>query len=114
MAAASLPLGLPSCPECRGGGEINGVPCRACKGKRRQPGTVRVSARVRARLHGWSLGMAGFAGSLVRGVPGVGGAALASACTGGIAWRVFGDGLGPWVGGLVAAGFLLMMDRNIS
>lgn len=112
MATAVLPIGAP-CVDCAGGGEINGLPCRGCGGKGRQPARVRAAARMWKTVHGWSLGAAGFAGSLVRGMPGIGGAAVFSVCTGGIAGHVFGHGLGPWVAGLVASVFALQIDRRL-
>ena len=61
-----------ACADCAGGGEINGLPCRSCKGQRRTP------PRPRRLLHGWGLAAASAAGTVVRwsrSVPGVAGAA---------------------------------------
>jgi hypothetical protein len=62
----------PACADCAGGGEINGLPCRSCKGARR------AVARPRRLLHGWGLAAASAAGTVVRwsrSVPGIAGAA---------------------------------------
>ena len=62
-----------ACADCAGGGEINGLPCRSCKGQRRAP-----LARPRRWVHGWGLAAASAAGTVVRwsrSVPGVAGAA---------------------------------------
>lgn len=63
----------PACDDCAGGGEINGLPCRSCKGQRRTG-----LPRPRRLLHGWGLAAAAAAGTVVRwsrSVPGVAGAA---------------------------------------
>ena len=117
MAAAALrvPLALPPCPDCRGGGEINGVECRECEGRGR--------AGVRHRRWTWRRlldGAATPAGAVVgtllgwsRTVPGVGGAA---AVTYGLA--VFVHSAWHWVpvyAVVLAVGgaFGLMMDRRL-
>lgn len=48
MAAVAL-TALPPCPGCAGGGEVNGLPCRECKGSSRA-GRLPRSLRLRARL----------------------------------------------------------------
>lgn len=49
-----------------------------------------------------------------RSLPSLTGAALVSACTGGIAGHVFGHGLTPWVGGLVGGLFLLWIGTELN
>ena len=59
---------------------------------------------------GWT---AGRLLSLLPLVPGIGGAAVISVCTGELAGHVFGHGLAPWVAGLVGGVFALLLDRRI-
>ena len=113
MTTAAVPLTAPPCADCAGGGEINGLRCRGCGGKGRQAVPLRASARLRKVLLRLAGAAAVPAGTAIRGVPGVGGAA---AVTFGLAvgvhaaWRwmpVYGPAtvVGGW--------FLLMIDRRL-
>lgn len=115
MAALSFPMRrrrslVPSqCPSCRGGREINGVPCRDCSGERRE-------AR-RQLLPGLLGSLATAAGTAVRwsmSLPGLLGAAGMSVAAGEIIGHVFGHGLTPWVALAVGAGFALRLDWRLS
>lgn len=97
-----------TCVNCKGGGEINGVPC-ACQRAPRPP-------RGRRLLRGWSLKAAGWAGTLVfwsRSVPGVAGAAgvtLGLAMIVHAAWHWIPA---VYVAALVGGVFGLLADRNL-
>lgn len=99
-----------ACADCAGGGEINGLPCRSCKGGRRPPAVRRRFGR------GWGLAAASAAGTVVRwsrSVPGVAGAAgvtIGAAMITHSVWpRV------PLLAAALAVGgvFGLLMDRQL-
>jgi hypothetical protein len=99
-----------ACADCAGGGEINGLPCRSCKGQRR---TV---ARPRRFLRGWGLAAAGAAGTVVRwsrSVPGVAGAAGVTIGAAMITHAIWSQ-IPLLAAALVVGGvFGLLMDRQI-
>lgn len=114
-AALRVPLALPPCPGCAGGGEVNGLVCRECGGSRR--------VRPRRRSLGWkrlldrAAAPAGAAAGTVLGwsrtVPGVGGAAAFTFGAAGAAHAVW-HWLPMLYPALVIAGvFGLMMDRRL-
>lgn len=113
--ALRVPLALPPCPGCAGGGEVNGLVCRECGGSKRvRPRRRPLSwKRLAGRLATPAGALAGRALNWSRTVPGVGGAA---AFTSGVsvvahsAWHwlpVYGVAL--VIGGV----FGLAMDRRL-
>lgn len=64
-------------------------------------------------LRGWSLGLATASGTLVRGVPGVGGAAAVTAGVAMIVHGVFGQVPAAGVALAVGGVFGLMIDRGL-
>lgn len=120
MTTAALPLGAPACPDCRGGGDVNGVPCRGCAGRGRARPVPRVPASLRALARRWSMAAAEPAGRLVgtlvrwsATVPGVAGAAGVTIGAAMVVHGVFRQvpelGLVAAVGGV----FLLALDRRL-
>lgn len=113
--AVRVPLALPACPGCAGGGEVNGLSCRGCGGTGRQGASrVRVPWRIMGRRA--ALAMAGPAGLVVgwsRTLPGVGGAAALTYGT-----AVIANSAWHWVpayavAALVGGAFALLMDRRL-
>jgi hypothetical protein len=114
-AAAALRVPLaPSCPDCRGGGDVNGVPCRGCEGR----GRLRPAKRLDWRGMGRRLlsAAAAPAGTVVRwsmSLPGLSGAAAVSygsaAVLHGLVPRIPELGLAL----LVAGVFGLLADRRL-
>jgi hypothetical protein len=114
MAALSFPvrrrrlLAPSQCPECRGGGEVNGVPCRGCSGRR-------VQAR-RQLLPGLIGSLATAAGTAVRWsltLPGLLGAAGVSYGAGVVVHSVFHQVPVLGVAVLAAGAFGLALDRRL-
>jgi hypothetical protein len=68
----------PACPACRGGGEINGLPCRDCQGTTRAVRLPRWKA-LAGRMAGPAGVVVGRALNWSRSVPGIGGAASVTA-----------------------------------
>jgi hypothetical protein len=114
VAAAPALRALPPCPDCAGGGEVNGVECRSCGGSTRAgtakrrwrfPSPLRVAdalAVPAGRLVRWSMSLPGLAGA---GAVSYGSAAVV-------------HGLVPRVpelaAGLAVAGvFALALDRRL-
>ena len=115
MTTATVPLSLPPCPGCAGGGEVNGLPCRECGGKGRQAARL-ARVRWRALSRRWSLAAAGAAGTLVRwtgAVPGVAGAAGVTIGAAMIIHGVFPRVPELGVAALVAGTFGLLADRRL-
>lgn len=111
MAAATIPLGLP-CPGCRGGGEVNGVDCRECGGAGRKGARPRGGSWRKMVLRLADIASVP-AGTAIRGIPGVGGAAAVTCGAAVIvhaAWHWI-----PWYGpaALVGGLFGLMIDRGL-
>ena len=104
MASAALrvPLALPPCPGCAGGGEVNGVPCRSCDGKGRAGRRVRLPWRMTGRKA--LLAAAGAAGTAVgwsRLAPSLAGAAMVSLGASMVylpAGVILGGGFLLWIG----------------
>lgn len=114
MAAAAVTiLPGPACPHCKGGRVINGVPCEDCDGSGRQ-GRAR---RHRLRWPRWLLGAADAAavpvGVAVRGLPGIGGAAVFTAGSAMVVHGVFHQVPVIGVALLVAGAFGLLADRQL-
>lgn len=114
-AAVRVPLALPPCTGCAGGGEVNGVTCRSCGGSTRAGGRRRRWSWRRPG-HRLLLALATPVGLVVgwsRSLPGIAGAAAVtygvSAVVHGLVHQV--PELG--VAALVAGGFGLMMDRRL-
>lgn len=102
------PVTRPRCPDCRGGGEVNGVPCRGCSGSR---------PKARRPL-GWALlgALATPAGTVVRwsmSLPGVAGAAGVTFGVSVIVHAVFRQVPALGVAALVAGAFALLLDRRL-
>lgn len=115
MAAVSLPIALPPCPGCAGGGEVNGLPCRECKGSGRA-GRLPRSLRLRARLAGLTGSAATAAGTAVRWsmtLPGLLGAAGVSYGLAAVVHGVFGQVPELAVAVLAAGVFALALDRRL-
>lgn len=109
---------LPPCPGCAGGGQINGVECRDCRGTTRRAGR-----QARDWLPEWrglprraALAAAGPAGTAVRWcrpLPGIGGAAGVSWGLAMIVHGVFGQVPELGVAAAAAGAFGLMLDRKL-
>jgi hypothetical protein len=112
-AAAVQILPGPACPHCKGGRVINGVPCDGCEGSGRQPAPRRRWRWLRGRLRGAADAAAVPAGTLVRGLPGVGGAAVFTAGAAMVVHGVFRQVPLLGVAALVAGVFGLLMDRRL-
>jgi hypothetical protein len=117
-AALRIPLASLPCPECAGGGEINGVECRGCGGRKRLSARARRDWRALLRKPALAAATAagtavGTAAGLSRALPGLGGAAGLSVALGAIAGHVFGHGLTPWVALAAGSVFALALDRRL-
>jgi hypothetical protein len=113
-AALRVPLALPACPGCAGGGEVNGLTCRECGGSTRAGGRRRRAWRSLAR--GPLLWAAGVAGAVVgwsRTLPGIAGAGGVTAGTAVIVHSAWHWVPAYAVAALVAGAFGLMMDRRL-
>jgi len=116
-AAAVTILPGPACLHCKGGQVINGVPCQDCDGTGRQP-TARprwhwLRGRLRGRLRGVADAAAVPAGLAVRGLPGIGGAAVFTAGSAMVVHGVFHQVPTIGVALLVAGAFGLIADRQL-
>lgn len=109
---------LPPCPECAGGGEVNGLTCRSCNG------STRAGVPKPSRLLAWLAGLPGAgasaagtaAGTALRwsaSLPGVLGAAGVSYGLAAVVHGVFGQVPELAVAALAAGAFLLALDRRL-
>lgn len=112
-AAAVTILPGPACLHCKGGRVINGVPCLDCEGTGRQPTRRRRWHWLRGRLHGAVDAAAVPAGLAVRGLPGIGGAAVFTAGAAMVVHGVFRQVPLLGVAALVAGVFGLLADRGL-
>jgi hypothetical protein len=92
---------------------INGVQCLDCEGTGRQPSVRRRWHRWRGRLHGAVDAAAVPAGLAVRGLPGIGGAAVFTAGSAMVVHGVFHQVPLFGVALLVAGVFGLLADRQL-
>jgi len=112
-ASAVTILPGPACPHCKGGREINGVPCLDCDGTGRQPARRRRWPWLRKRLLGAVDAAAVPAGLVVRGLPGIGGAAVFTAGSAMVVHGIFHQVPLFGVAFLVAGVFGLLADRQL-
>lgn len=103
----------PACPHCKGGQVINGVPCEDCDGTGRQPAARPRWRRLRRRLRGAADAAAVPAGMAVRGLPGIGGAAVFTAGSAMVVNGVWHQVPLLGVAALVAGVFGLLADRDL-
>ena len=114
-AAVRVPLALPACPSCRGGGEVNGVECRECRGSTRA-GVKRRRWTWRGLLDRAATPAGVVAGTVLgwsRTVPGIGGAAAVTFGAAGAAHAIW-HWLPVLYPALVIGGvFALLLDRQL-
>lgn len=99
----------PMCPECKGGSEINGIPCRTCQVDV-QPGRIKSVSRRFLMRSATGVGTLVRYSSTVPGVAGIGALAYGWAA---VIHGIFGQvpELGVALG--IAGVFLLLIDRNL-
>ena len=103
----------PACPHCKGGREINGVPCLDCDGSGRVPSARKRWHWLRGRLLGAVDAAAVPAGLAIRGLPGIGGAMAVTAGAAAVVHGVFHQVPLLGVAALVVGVFGLLADRQL-